>query len=139
MFNVKIKGGLTIDEAYQTMVMLLEGIRRDVQSLRRSDPPPAQLSMPMRYFLSDNGRTQLQIPIAFNITGLMIGGDTAGQAILTIGTEQQYFWIPANQTQYYPLSLEDRIGVKNDSIAYTPPGGTTHWNVILIGHPGKDA
>jgi hypothetical protein len=139
VFQIKSKSGLTLDDAWAQITLLLEGIRRDVQSLRRSDPPPAQISMPYRYYLSDNGKTQIQIPIAFNITGLMIGGDTAGQGVLTIGTEQQYFWIPANQTQYYPFSLEDRIGLKNDSVAFTPPGGTTHWNVILIGHAGKDA
>jgi hypothetical protein len=122
-------------DAFAQMVNLLTQVRDEVRKLQDVKPPTQAESRPQRYYLTSAGRSGQQIPTELHITGLLISGDSAGRGVLTIGTEQIPFWILGQVTTYYDLGMDNRIVVRGERPSWTPPSGTTVWDVILIGHP----
>lgn len=138
MFNVK--DALSLPQALAAILQSLEGLRAEVRGLRRSDPPARNPEDPEPQWivlssLDPETKTQRQIPTEFHLTGLMIGSDTPGRCTLQIGTVQYPFYVPANQTGYFPFSMEDRRVIRNDAVSFNKVTGSTNWDVILIGHP----
>ena len=132
MFNVP-PALLSLPDAINTMVKLLEGIRYDLAAQRAEKPPERPAANNYWYAISSAGNKQsLAIPIEGHITGLLIGGDTAGRGVLQIDQRSYPFWIPANATVYFPLGIEDQLVVKNEKISYVQPTGGTNWDVTII-------
>lgn len=129
-----------LDQAHQALlesVSLLRSIANAVSP--RPSPSPKKQPRPYLVALS-NQRTKATLPYVANlIVDLRVGGDTAGRGLLSWGADSEGFWVPANLTVEFALSREAAIEVAGQvTVTWTPPSGTTNWDVTLTVYPTED-
>lgn len=126
---------ITLPQALAQMLTLLGTIRDEIRNLRTAEPAQRPANRAELLLLSNAGNTQGKTPsVELHITGLFLSADTSGRCTLQIGTYLLPFYLPSNLTQFYRLSEDDQIVVKNDRVTFNPPSGTTNWDVTIIGH-----
>lgn len=123
---------LKLPDALGRLIASMDALRLDLQKLRQGAPTKRAEPEPMHYFLNQS-KTQMQIPTAFQITGLFVGGDAAGKGVLQVGQQFFPFWVPSYETHYYQFGAIDPIIVRGDSVLWTPPTGGTNWDVTISG------
>lgn len=133
---MQLQDALSLPQSLGRIQRALDLIADRLEKLRSDEPVRRPEGRVILVMLSSAGNQQARTPsVELHITGLFIGGDTAGRATLQIGQWLIPFFIPVNQSQFYGLSEDDQIIIKNDRISYNPPTGTTNWDVVLLGHP----
>lgn len=124
---------LTLPKSIERMIELLTEIRDTTRARRDEKPPERPAARAHWTHISSQGNQQaLQIPIEGHVVGILIGGDTAGRGTINLSQRQYSFWVAANESILYRLTLEDQLVIKNERLSYTPPVGTTGWDVTII-------
>lgn len=121
-----------LPDALARLIASLDRVSQDLVKLRQGAPTRRAEPEPVHYFLNQS-KTSMTIPIAYQVTGLFIGGDAAGKGVLQVGQQFFPFWVPSYETIYYQFAAIDPIIIRNDQVTWTPPTGGTNWDVTLSG------
>lgn len=129
------KGFDTLPSQFQSLLGLLTQIRDELRTSNNKPSPDAPLARRRRYPLSNDSTATKRFSSNLVITGLLVGGDTAGRGTLQVGTDKSTyrFWVIANQTQPYWFDGDDGIEVgPGTDVTWIPPTGTTAWDALVI-------